>query len=119
MNARSALVATLAAGFCLAAGAHAFLDHAEPRVGSTVKLAPSELRIWFSEAVEPAFSSVQVLDAEGRRVDTAKAQADADDPKLLHVALARLGPGDYTAVWRIVSVDTHVSQGRFAFHVVP
>ena len=119
MKSRNALVAALAACFCLAAGAHAFLDHADPKVGSTVKVAPTELRLWFSEAVEPAFSSVQVLDADGKRVDSAAVQVDPKDRKLLHVPLATLRPGAYTAVWRIVSVDTHVSEGRFAFHIAP
>jgi len=119
MKARTALVGAVAACFCLAAGAHAFLDHADPRVGSTVKVAPAELRIWFSEAVEPAFSTVRVLDARGQRVDTAAVQRDPQDRKLLHVPLAKLPPGDYAVAWRIVSVDTHVSEGRFAFHVAP
>ena len=81
--------------------------------------APTELRLWFSEAVEPAFSTVQVLDASGKRVDSAAVQVDAQNRKLLHVPLAKLAPGAYTAAWRIVSVDTHVSEGRFAFHVGP
>lgn len=119
MKARTALVAVLAAAFCIAAGAHAFLDRADPRVGSTVQVAPEELRIWFSEAVEPAFSTVHVLDAHGQRVDTAPARRDLQDRKLLHVALSKLPPGDYAVAWRIVSVDTHVSEGRFAFHVAP
>jgi methionine-rich copper-binding protein CopC len=119
MKSRNFLVAVLAACFCLAAGAHAFLDKADPKVGSTVKVAPAELRLWFTEGVEPAFSSVQVLDAQGKRVDTAAVQVDAKDRKLLHVPLTKLGAGAYLAVWRIVSVDTHVSEGRFAFHVAP
>ncbi len=119
MKSPKALAAALAASFCLAAGAHAFLDRAEPKVGSTVKVAPTELRLWFTEAVEPAFSSVQVVDATGKRVDTAGVQVDAQNRKLLHVPLAKLAPGSYTAAWRIVSVDTHVSEGRFAFHVAP
>ena len=119
MKSHHALVAALATCFGVAAGAHAFLDHAQPKVGATVKVAPAELKLWFTEAVEPAFSTVQVVDAQGKRVDTAGAQMDAQDHKLLHVALGKLPAGSYTAVWRIVSVDTHVSQGRFMFRVAP
>jgi copper resistance protein C len=103
----------------LAAHAHAFLDHADPKVGSTVATAPAELRLWFSEQLEPAFSRAQVTDAQGRRVDTGPAQVDAHDRKLMHVRLSRLAPGSYTATWRAVSVDTHVSEGHFAFRVGP
>lgn len=119
MTSRNALVAALAVAFSAVAGAHGFLDRADPKVGSTVKVAPSELRIWFSEAVEPAFSKIQVSDAQGRRVDTAAIQLDTGNHKLLHLALPKLEPGAYTVNWRIVSVDTHASEGRFTFRVAP
>lgn len=41
------------------ARAHAQLDHADPKVGSTVP-APSQVRIWFDSDVEPVFSSIAV-----------------------------------------------------------
>jgi copper resistance protein C len=55
-----------------AAEAHAFLDHAEPRVGSTVPTAPRELSLSFTQKLEPAFSSVEVSEANGARVDLGK-----------------------------------------------
>ena len=64
--ATSALL-TVTAG--TAAKAHAFLDHAEPRVGSTVPIAPRELVLSYTQNLEPAFSSVEVSDANGARVD--------------------------------------------------
>jgi copper resistance protein C len=102
-----------------ASHAHAFLDHAEPRVGSTVSTAPAEVKLWFSEPLEPAFSTIELTDAQGRRVDAEPAHVDAADPALLRVPLLRIGPGDYTAIWRVISVDTHVTEGRFVFHVAP
>jgi methionine-rich copper-binding protein CopC len=42
------------------AQAHAFLDHASPRVGSTVPSAPRELTLSFTQNLEPAFTTVQV-----------------------------------------------------------
>ena len=51
------------------AGAHAFLDHAVPLVGSTVRGSPGEVRVWFTEALEPAFSSLRVVDQNGAQVD--------------------------------------------------
>jgi copper resistance protein C len=54
------------------AEAHAFLDHAEPRVGSTVPTAPRQLSLSFTQNLEPAFSSVEVSDANGARVDLGK-----------------------------------------------
>ena len=43
-----------------AASGHAFLDRAEPRVGSTVKIAPTQVRVWFTEQLEAAFSILGV-----------------------------------------------------------
>jgi hypothetical protein len=35
------------------ASAHAFLDHAQPRVGNTVATAPREVTLWFTQKLEP------------------------------------------------------------------
>ena len=97
--------------------AHAFLDHAEPRVGATVLAAPVEVKLWFSQEIEQAFSTVNVRDAKGARVNKASSQVDPADRTLLRVSLEALPPGAYTVVWRVVSVDTHVTEGDFVFHV--
>lgn len=99
--------------------AHAHLDHAEPAVGSTVATAPQELRIWFTEALEPAFSTITVSDEAGHAVNKGKAMLDAKDAKLLEVPLGPLPPGTYHVKWRVVSVDTHPTQGDFSFTVKP
>jgi len=97
--------------------AHAFLKDAEPRVGSTVQTSPSEVRIRFTENIEPAFSSIQVLDASGKEVDKRDVHLDHFDGALLHVSLPRLGAGTYKVLWRVVSIDTHVTNGDFTFRV--
>jgi methionine-rich copper-binding protein CopC len=97
--------------------AHAFLQRAEPAVGSTVQTSPSEVRIRFTENIEPAFSSIQVFDPSGKEVDKHDVGLDRSDHALLHVSLPRLGAGIYKVVWRVVSVDTHVTSGSFTFQV--
>lgn len=109
--------ALLAACLVVQAQAHAFLDRSEPRVGATLPAAPVELKLWFTQEIEPAFSTVKVLDAQGKRVDKADVRVDLADHALLRVSLDALGPGVYTVVWRVVSVDTHVTEGDFAFRV--
>jgi len=98
--------------------AHAFLKNAKPGVGSTVQTAPSEVLIRFTENIEPAVSSVQVFDASGKEVDKRDLHLDRSDHALLHVSLPSLGAGTYKVVWRVVSVDTHVTNGNFTFRVV-
>jgi hypothetical protein len=94
--------------------AHAFLKDAKPGVGSTVQTSPNEVRIRFTENIEPAFSSIQVFDASEKEVDKRDVHLDRS---LLHVSLPRLGAGIYKVVWRVVSVDTHVTNGSFTFRV--
>lgn len=56
-----ALLPLLLAG-TINAYAHAFLDHANPRVGNTVATAPREVTLWFTQNLEAAFSTVTVTD---------------------------------------------------------
>jgi methionine-rich copper-binding protein CopC len=98
--------------------AHAFLKDAEPGVGSTIQTSPNEVRIRFTENIEPAVSSVQVLDASGKEVDKRDLHLDRSDHALLHVSLPRLGAGIYKVVWRVVSADTHVTSGGFTFRII-
>ena len=101
------------------AGAHAFLDHAAPAVGSVIHGSPAQVRLWFTQELEPAFSTVKVLDRSGRQVDKQDKQVDRANPALLQVSLPELAPGKYRVVWRALSVDTHVTEGDFTFDVVP
>jgi hypothetical protein len=98
----------------VSARAHAFLDHASPLVGSTVPTAPHEVSLWFTQSLEPAFSTVQVTDAAGARVDQGKAQINGD---VMRVGLKSLTPGSYRVHWHALSVDTHTTEGSFTFHV--
>ncbi len=118
---RGLLLATLVLmapllGFGAASG-HAFLERAEPRVGSTVKTAPTYVRVWFTERLEPTFSAVEVLNERGERVDTGRAQWDEASPDMLQVSLRSIGAGTYRVKWRVLSVDTHVTEGDFIFRV--
>lgn len=99
--------------------AHAFLEHSDPSVGSKVHSAPAAVRIWFTEAIEPRFSSIQVFDATGKQVDKKDAHLDPSNRSVLQVSLPRLGPGSYKVIWRIVSVDTHRTNGDFTFQILP
>jgi methionine-rich copper-binding protein CopC len=110
----------LACAYVLASSAlaHAFLDRATPAVGSTVRGPPARVTLRFSERLEPAFSKVQVLDASGKRVDKNDAAPSPDDATVLSVSVPPLAPGRYTVKWRVLSVDTHVTEGDFTFDVV-
>jgi len=99
--------------------AHAFLEHSDPSVGSKGHSVPMAVRIWFTEAIEPRFSSIQVLDATGKQVDKKDTHRGPSNRSLLEVSLPRLGPGSYKVIWRVVSVDTHRTNGDFTFQILP
>jgi methionine-rich copper-binding protein CopC len=99
------------------AAAHGVLQRTEPRGGSTLKLAPAQVRLEFTGAIEPAYSRVQVLDADGRRVDLGDSRVDPDNRALLRVSLPALPPGRYKVAWRVLSVDSHVTEGDFTFRI--
>ena len=112
LNFATSALLTLTAG--TAAQAHAFLDHAEPRVGSTVSAAPRELTLSYTQNLEPAFSRVEVTDANGKRVDLGKPSISS---AVMRVGLKPLSPGTYRVHWHVLSVDTHTTEGNFTFHV--
>jgi copper resistance protein C len=96
------------------ASAHATLDHAEPRVGNKVATAPHEVTLWFTQKLEPAFSSITVTDSAGKRVDTGKARVDGSQ---MSIPLRAGGNGTYHVKWHVLSVDSHTTEGNFTFQV--
>jgi methionine-rich copper-binding protein CopC len=56
------------------AHAHAMLASASPPVGGSVGAAPRQITLSFTQGFEPSFSSVQVTDSKGARVDLGKPQ---------------------------------------------
>lgn len=98
------------------AAAHAFLDRADPRVGNTVGSPPRAVTLWFTQNLEPAFSTVTVTGPAGQRVDTGKARVSGNQ---MSVPLKPGGTGAYHVNWRALSVDTHTTNGSFTFQVGP
>jgi len=116
-------IIAIAAGFITVfappASAHAFLDRAVPAVGSVVRAPPTEIRLRFTQRLEPAFSGIRVFDRDGKQVDRGDARLDATDATLLRVSLPVLPAGVYRVTWRVLSVDAHVTEGDFTFDVAP
>ena len=70
--------------------AHAHLDRASPAVGSTVTPAPKEVVLWFTNQLEPAFSSIEVRDEKGASVQAGKAVVDRSNRARMSVPLKAL-----------------------------
>ena len=103
-----------------AALAHAQLQKATPAVGGTVNASPTEIRLKFSEGVEPRFSGIALATQDGAVEPIGKPSVDPADNSVLVATIAQqLKPGAYKVTWRAVSVDTHKTQGSFVFTVAP
>jgi len=117
-GARSFVFALLA--WALGAGValgHSGLKRTEPPVESTLNRAPSEVKLYFTERLEPAYSTVRVEGDDGVRVDRQDSHVDHDNALLLRATLQPLTHGTYTVIWRVLSVDSHVTEGRFTFRI--
>ena len=100
-----------------AAPAHSLLVRSEPGRNATVTRAPGRVRLWFGERIEPAYAKLSVWSENGKQVDAGDAAVDSNDQALLSVSTPNLGPGRYTARFRVLSVDGHVVESSFAFTV--
>src|SRR3981189_550422 len=99
------------------AWAHAFINHAEPAVGSKLASPPGAVKILFTERLEPALSKIQVFDSRGSEVDKQDTKVDPANAQLLLVSLPVIKTEKYRVIWRVVSVDTHVTNGSFEFEL--
>jgi methionine-rich copper-binding protein CopC len=111
------LFALLAALATQPALAHSFPKTESPAAGSVVRSAPSEVVIVFTEPLEPRFSSLQVKDASGARVDAGPAHTAPEDATRFSVPLKPLSAGTYKVIWHATSVDTHKTEGSYDFTV--
>ncbi len=119
-----AAVATVAIGLAFAgpmagvAAAHAMLVSSTPGAGEVVPSAPAELRLVFSEPVDGRYTSVILLDAAGRTVQTGAAVPSAGDPRVVIASLPPLPDGAYSVTWRALSAaDGHLTSGFLTFGV--
>ena len=96
--------------------AHAHPAQQTPAPDATVE-APHEVAIDFTEGLEPAFSTLNVVDAAGKQVNSAKSAVDANNKKHMSVALGDLKTGTYQVEWTAVADDGHRTQGHYLFNV--
>jgi copper resistance protein C len=93
------------------------LQRAEPRVESALTRAPEEVKLYFTERLEPAYSSVRVVNERGQQVDRRDSRVDRANPALLRVTLPPLPPGTYRVRWRVLAIDADVTEGDFTFKI--
>jgi copper transport protein len=115
------LTAVAAAALALpaAAWAHAALLRTVPEASRTINSAPPEVRLTYSEPIEPRFAIVSVTDAAGRQVTNGQPTTAAGSPQTIVMPLKRVPEGWYLVFWRVISADGHPVRGAFTFAVGP
>lgn len=109
--------------------AHGMLLRSQPPVDSEIPQLPETIRLSFSERIESRFSRVTVHRAlrDGEtgevtaqeRVDTGMAEGPAITQELIVRLPATLPAGLYLIQWRVLSVDSHRTTGRFTLTYTP
>jgi copper transport protein len=107
-----------AAALLLSAGpaaAHAYLLSVDPPDRAVLAESPDEIRLTFSEPVSADLGGVQVLDAEGGRVEDGVARVEG---AVVTVGVQPdLPDGTYVVSFRVVSADGHPVRGGSVFGV--
>lgn len=134
---------------CLAgvAAGHAYLKTSDPPEDGAVSAPPREIRLTFTEPVEIRFSifkvyrveaepgwdlrrlnaaagtlTSQVLQKRGDEADRADAGLEVSDrttPAVIMKLKPEVKPGPYVVMWRVLSIDTHTTQGFYVFTYIP
>ncbi len=100
------------------ARAHANLERSTPTANAQLAQAPVLIELFFTEPVEANFSSIEVLDSTGKRVDNDDSTVDSTNPTRMTATVRSLADGIYTVSWKTLSlVDSHVTAGVFPFAV--
>ncbi|MEJ0042534.1 MAG: copper resistance CopC family protein [Rhizomicrobium sp.] len=108
--------AIAAAALATPALAHTHMIDATPAPGANLAAAPAEIVMHFSGEMEPSFSNIVVTDEKDHVVDAGPSVASGTT---MRVPLRSLKPGRYEVTWRAVSIDTHLSEGKYDFLVLP
>lgn len=98
--------------------AHAHLQTPVPADKAVVDSSPQNLTLTFTEDVEPAFSGVDVLNAQNQPMPVEKVKRNDKHHDQLIVPISKpLPSGHYQVNWHVLSVDGHKTKGTYAFSV--
>ncbi len=122
---RRLLYRALPLAFCLlflfpsVSEAQAILLRSNPAQGAVLNTAPTEVRLWFTESLNPTYSTARILNGSKQRVDQNNAHVSTNNSTEMDVNLPpNLSPDVYVVIWRTQSAnDGHILAGSFTFTV--
>jgi copper transport protein len=99
------------------AAAHAELLSSFPANQELLEVAPEEIALQFTEAVDPIEPGIRLLDADGDEVEIAAVDQSAGSDRMRSSIPTTLDDGTYVVAWQAVSADSHRVRGSFTFSV--
>ena len=98
---------------------HATLLATQPQASGVLSQPPTQVRLTYSERIEPRFAVISVTDAGGNQEIAGSPARAADDENSIFVPVKALTQGWYLVWWRVISADGHPVRGAFTFAVGP
>jgi copper resistance protein C len=99
--------------------AHSRLVRSDPAARAVLDKAPKELKLWYNEAIEPAFAKVWIVPAQGPQIPLTT-KADPSDQRLIVVTLPDdLPAGPVNIGYHVLSVDGHTVDDKLIFTIKP
>ncbi|HEX6926616.1 MAG TPA: CopD family protein [Longimicrobiaceae bacterium] len=99
------------------AWAHQELLGSTPASGDSLSTVPQEIRLSFSQAVEPSLAALRLIGPAGE-VRLGDLSVPADSATVLTATIVGpLVPGDYTIEWLATGDDGHSVRGEIPFHL--
>ena len=98
---------------------HTHLVKSEPAGNDTLASPPRAVRLWFTEKVELAVTTVKLANAAGVPVAIAPVARPDTGQAAPVVALVKapLAAGSYVVTWSTAALDGHPAKGTFGFVV--
>ena len=96
--------------------AHTALVDAEPAPGAKLPSSPAEVRLTFTEALQPG-STFAVFGEFFNEIEGVTPQIDPGAPEQMAAAFPPLGPGTYTVQWVAIGDDGDKVNGSYSFNI--
>jgi len=102
------------------ARAHGILKSSVPAAGAHLGVAPTGLRLTFTESPELTFTTITLRAPDGSAVALGAVQVVRDSRRAVAAAIqGALAAGTYTVEWKTAGADGHPVTGRFDFTIAP
>lgn len=97
--------------------AHAYLVKSIPAQRAVLLRAPAKIQLWFNERLEARYSTLTLVNANGKNVAFKQLEIGGDDPKRISATVDALSVGKYVVKYRVLSVDGHIAENQFPFTI--